>query len=389
MQRSQRALDVGCTRLVDLSLSVETGDLATLRRLIRSNPGLKTLAWNGPNGSELLEVTDLARLPHLEHLTLSRWDVSRGRFPKALLPVSGSLKTLRIGWVLGLHEGGFFGQVPSEYGDESEDEEEEEEEEEEEADLLGEGAAAGGDAKDDGNDISTTFMLPLLESYTTARGPPYAPDPAEFVKYCPNLTRLDLTLLKDEETVDIKRISDSLRNHCPKLRAFAERGSIPQDDKETLIRSCAAGLSELTAMMSCVRESTIDAIAVHASTLETLGIFNPNKDDANLEHISQLPARCPQLKWLSVSVWNSPVSHRAILDALKTSSWKSHSLERLDLDIQTPHEEHSDDSPDMIPVTEIFKGGQPVMGWYYHPDDPSLSDGSDFCLVQPSVQHYV
>ncbi|KAF9079387.1 hypothetical protein BGX23_004213, partial [Mortierella sp. AD031] len=196
MQRSQRALDVGCTRLVDLSLSVETGDLANLRRLIRSNPGLKTLAWNGPNGSELLEVTDLARLPHLEHLTLSRWDVSRGRFPKALLPVSGSLKTLRIGWVLGLHEGGFFGQVPSEYGDESEDEEEEEEE----ADLLGEGAAAGGDAKDDGNDISTTFMLPLLESYTTATGPPYAPDPAEFVKYCPNLTRLDLTLLKDEET---------------------------------------------------------------------------------------------------------------------------------------------------------------------------------------------
>ncbi|KAF9080059.1 hypothetical protein BGX29_005662, partial [Mortierella sp. GBA35] len=164
-------------------------------------------------------ATDFAQLPQLENLTISQWDVSRGRLPRALMPLAGSLKTLFIGWVMGLNKGGFFGHLSSDDGgDESEGEEEVVEEE----DLLGQGAAAGGeDAQVDGKDIRDTFMLPMLESYIAVTASPYAPDPAEFVKYCPNLVRLELTLAPDGNAVDIKRISNSLRDYCPKLRAFA------------------------------------------------------------------------------------------------------------------------------------------------------------------------
>ncbi|KAF9090066.1 hypothetical protein BGX29_011695, partial [Mortierella sp. GBA35] len=320
------------------------------------------LAWNGPGGSRLLKVTDFAQLLQLENLTLSQWDISRSRLPRALMPLARSLKILMIGWVLGLNGGGFFGHLSSDDGgDESEDEDEVEEEE----DLLGQGAAAGGGGDADGKDIRDIFMLPMLESYTAVIAPPYAPDPAEFVKYCPSLVRLDLTLVPDGNAADIERISNSLCDYCPKLHAFAVRGTIEQEDKEMLIRNCtAAGLSELIITYSCVKESTIDAVAVHASILETLGVFNPVDDDAALDHIFHLPVRCPRLKWFSVSVWRCPVSHKVILEALKTSSssWQRSGLERLDLEILTPDEEHSyDDDQDVVPMTKIFEGGQGFM----------------------------
>ncbi|KAF9153058.1 hypothetical protein BG015_004198 [Linnemannia schmuckeri] len=72
-------------------------------------------------------------------------------------------------------------------------------------------------------------------------GPPYGPEPSEFVKRYPHLIRFDLSLnagkgyCKDDKNV--ARLSNSLRTHCLELRALTIKGSTPPHQKASLIRN--------------------------------------------------------------------------------------------------------------------------------------------------------
>ncbi|KAG0308978.1 hypothetical protein BGZ97_013202 [Linnemannia gamsii] len=351
-----------CTRLVIAKLHPDVLNMDDLRQMIRSNPGLKSLDWDNFTCKCTLEPDDLSQLSQLETLTLSDWDDSDpDSLGKALAPLAASLKEL--------HLGAFAGAIGGRDLDEG---------------LQGEGKLS-----EESNDVYSLGNIPLLPlmEYLRAVGFLYGPDPFGFIRRCPNIVRLDLTL--HEETIGIesrlpsRHIFDSISRHCPRLNSLALRG-LNQDHMEALIRDCAAtnSLSELTVVVRSVSQTTIDSIALHASTLETLGILNTTDDDADLDLLFQLPVRCPRLKWLSVAAWScTETAGRTVLDALKTSSWRCHELEVLDVDVIEP--DNKTDSGDTMGLVAIFADG-PIQGWYHHPE--ILGDDYDYSMSEVFVR---
>ncbi|KAH7059946.1 hypothetical protein BKA57DRAFT_446035 [Linnemannia elongata] len=348
-----RALDIfGCRRVVKAALNPETiEELEESRRMVRENGGgLKELEWNGPTGSTPLRVEDFAGLKTLEKLRLSRWKVDGGRLWSVLEVLAGSLKVLEIDWLSGVDE------------------------------LF--------DINDDGVDVQGTAMiLPLLEVYR-AYGPPHGPNPANFVKRCPNLVRSVLSLDADEcyykdDNKNITRLADSLHTRCPNLRALTIKGSIPSYQKAILIRNCpsipgSSGLSELVVHIESVGKDLMDSISIHAPTLETLGILTSTSIDDEetimMKYLLQVSVQCSRLKWFAVNAIYSRESARSILSALKVAAWQSSAMEILDLDAGTPSEEWVKD--EVFDLRDLFVSG-PILGWYFHPKKASLSSSDD------------
>ncbi|KAF9153056.1 hypothetical protein BG015_004196 [Linnemannia schmuckeri] len=345
---------VDCTKLTRLTLNSNTADIGHSRQMVRSNPGLKSLKWNGPSILPLLPCDEFASLTRLESLTLSLWDVSGGRLGRALRLLAGSIKELEIGWLTGLHVQGTRWIT-----------------------------AEGNDTEDD------SLIFPCLE-LVRLPGLCFGPDPAEFVKSCPNLARLELTLerykdnYKDDE--DIVRITDSLCAHCPKLRSLAVKGTIEQGLKATLIRNCATSnsLSEIIVVVPSIDSHIADSIALHASTLSTLGILNMTNGPVALDQLFQLPARCPRLRQFSVGAWYCCETGPAVLDAIRTAAWRSNSrLEVLDLDIGDIKE--TSKRADASTLGEMFKDG-PIIGWHYHAGDSIASYKTNVRLSRAFVE---
>ncbi|KAF9142001.1 hypothetical protein BGX30_003629 [Mortierella sp. GBA39] len=253
---------------------------------------------------------------------------------KVLRPLAGSIKELEIGWLTGLR-------------------------------VQGEDSDNGGNS-DDQEDGSLIF--PCLE-LVRLTGLILGPDPAEFVKCCPNLVRLELTMEKYmanyKDDKDIARITDSLRAHCPKLRSLAVNGTIDHGLKAALIRNCAvSNLSEIVVVVPSIDNRIADSIAFHASTLETLGILIMTDGVVNLDRLFQLPVRCPRLKQVSVGAWYCCETGPAILDAIRTAAWRGiNKLEVLDLDIGDIN--GTSKRVDASTLQEMFEDG-PIMGWHYH-----------------------
>ncbi|KAG0275310.1 hypothetical protein BGZ95_008934 [Linnemannia exigua] len=376
MQQGQIVSNYCCTQLTSATLNPGIADLDQLRQILYTNRGLKSLEWNGPVGSELLAIDDFTHLTQLEILSLSHWDISAGRLGQALAPLAGSLRKLDLGWLKGTNGRDTWNQDDDESGQ----------------DVQA--------MEHDSNNLGDCPILPLVETFR-AIGPPYSVDPTWIVKRCPNLSRLDLTLLRNNNEEDGKedhiismRLADSLRSHCPNLRALALRGSIGQEHKMTIVRNCTAaaaadnGLSELILVLRSVNKDLLDFIAPHALTLETLGILNSTDEDASMEHLFRMPVVCPRLKWFSVAAWSCwEVKGQDAVNALKVSTWRCRDLEILDVDIQEPDPDSGLDGDmppagsrnDSIRMGKLFKDG-PILGWHYHPendgdgDRPSLSE---------------
>ncbi|KAF9142002.1 hypothetical protein BGX30_003630 [Mortierella sp. GBA39] len=336
-----RALDsFGCRGVVKATLSPETiEELEESRRMMRENGGgLKGLEWNGPTGSTL-RVEDFAGLRSLERLRLSRWTVDGGQLWRVLEMLVGSLRVLEIDWLSGVN--------------------------------------------DDGGDVQgATVTLPLLEAYR-ASGPPFGPDPANFVKRCPNLVRSVLSLdagkgYHKDDNKDMTRLADSLRTHCPNLRAMTINGSIPPDQKAILIRSCTSipsnsSLLELVVDVQSMGKDLTDSILIHAQTLETLGTLTSTRD-IMMEQLLQIPVQCPRLKWFAVHAIYSRESARSILGALKAAAWQSSAMEILDLDAGDPSEAWV--KGEVFMLKDLFASG-PILGWYFHPKGELLSCSDD------------
>ncbi|KAG0072716.1 hypothetical protein BGZ90_011829 [Linnemannia elongata] len=363
VQRGRTLLPfVDCTKLVQLTLNCNTTDIGDSRELVRSNPGLKSLEWNGPSKLPFLPCNEFASLTRLERLTLTLWDVSEGRLGKALRPLAGSIKELEIGWLIGLHVQG--------------------------AKWITAGENSTNRNNGDGQEDSS-LILPCLE---LARLPGlfFGPDPAEFVKCCPNLVRLELTLGRYRDNYknddDIARITDSLCAHCPKLRSLVVNGTIDQELKATLIRNCAVSdnLSEIVVVVSYIDSCITDSIALHASTLETLGILIMTEGPGELDLLFQLPIRCPRLKQFSVGAWYCCGAGPAVLDAIRTAALQGKSmLEVLDLDIGDIKE--TSKRADASTLQEMFEDG-PIMGWYYHAGGSIASYRADVYMRRAFVE---
>ncbi|KAK3819443.1 MAG: hypothetical protein JOS17DRAFT_778020 [Linnemannia elongata] len=347
-----RALDsYGCSRVVKATLNPETiEELEESRRMVKENDGrLKELEWNGPTESAPLRVEDFAGLRTLERLNMSRWKVDGGRLWRVLEVLAGSLRILEIDWLSVVDK------------------------------LSG--------IDDDGGDVEgVTVILPMLEVYR-ACGPPYGPDPANFVKQCPNLVRSVLSLdagkgYYRDDNKDITRLADSLRTHCPSLRALTVKGSIPPEQKAILIRNCTSipsrsTLLELVVDVQSMGKDIMDSISAHAQTLETLGILTSSSidDEATImmKHILQISVQCPRLKWFAVHAIYSYESAKSILGGLKAAAWQSSAMEILDLNAGDPSETWGDG---VFKLKDLFANG-PILGWYYHPKKKSLSWSDD------------
>ncbi|KAG0374305.1 hypothetical protein BGX24_010563 [Mortierella sp. AD032] len=93
-----------CRNLVELQVMVgDKEGLTGVKRLLRTNPGIKTLAWMGVetiDGSvPVLDAEDFEGLTGLENLNLQSWDCSgngRRQLRLILRLVGGSLKDLRL-----------------------------------------------------------------------------------------------------------------------------------------------------------------------------------------------------------------------------------------------------------------------------------------------------
>ncbi|KAF9906052.1 hypothetical protein EC991_001060 [Linnemannia zychae] len=358
MQQGQVVSTYGCTLLTSATLNPSIEDLEELRQLLRTNRGIRSLEWNGPNGAEPLAPDEFANLPQLDTLSLTQWDISDGRLSQALAPLAGKLRKLDLGWFTTNNDD------------------------------------SGNDLGD--YDVGNHLLLPHVE-FIRATGLPYGIDISEIAGLCPNLSRLDLTLLKsdidsyEEDGTSAKRIADCLRIHCPKLSALALRGTIAQKHQDTLIRNCTAacsGLTELVVVLSSIDESTLDFIIPHAPTLETLGILNVTNEDASEKNLFRMPAICPRLKWFSVAAWSCwEVKGQDIIRALRVSTWRCRELEVLDVDIQELDPDSDFETPagnDSISMDKLFKDG-PIQGWYYHTENFTLQDEGERVSLSEGV----
>ncbi|KAG0068809.1 hypothetical protein BGZ89_004040 [Linnemannia elongata] len=351
----------GCTRLVQATLHPGGWCLEIVERLVQSNPGLKSLVYDSINQC-LLDPNIFSHLSQLEDLSLSGWSISEpGILSRALAPLAGSLRTLRLGGFAGI-----------EYDDRAWD-----------GNLSGQGRATE-ESYDNGN-YGDIPLLSLVE-YLRVTGPPNGFDPVGLVRRCPNLVRLDLTLnednMKNKGHLLALRLSDSVSQYCPSLSSFALRGGLAQERKEALIRGCAATnrLSEIVVVLRSVNQDTIDSIALHATTLETLGILNTTDDNVDLDLLFQLAAQCPRLKWFSIAAWScSETPGRTVIEALKRSSIRRcHGLEILDVDIIEPSSGNDamEGDSDVILLSKLFENG-PVDGWYYHSEKSGIPGEED------------
>ncbi|KAG0380965.1 hypothetical protein BGX24_002185 [Mortierella sp. AD032] len=278
-QRSQVNSTVfQCTRLVHLTLNPHPSNLNDHRRLINSNSSLRSLEWNGPDIDLLhLALEDSDQLLQLESLTLSDWIETGGSLRKVHLPLARSLKKLKMKHT----------KVADVY-------------------------------------------LALTQLSLSGISPALRDSKLNLDKYMDNY-------VSDK---DVARISESLRDHCPKLVAFVLQGTIDERLKATLIGNIAASnsLLELVVVVFRVERYLVDSIARHALTLETLGILLTTNNHTNLDLLFQLPMRCPQLKYLSILASFASEPGQDIVDALKTSTWGCRELEVLDVHIGEPYE---------------------------------------------------
>ncbi|KAG0292281.1 hypothetical protein BGZ96_004363 [Linnemannia gamsii] len=308
---------VDCTRLVSLTLNSNTADIGDSRQIIRSNPGLRFLTWNGPTNMLRLPTDEFVFLTRFERLALSFWNVSEGRIGKVLKPMAGSIKELEISWLTGLRVSGVSKKARRRIH-------------------------------------AWNLSVPMVS-------------PLALIQL-----NLDIDIYKDD--MNIIPIAIRLCAYCPKLWSLAVSGTIAQGLKATLIRSIAMSnnLSMIIVALPIIDKDVVESIALHASVLTTLGILSTTKGPAELYILFQLPVLCSRLKQFSVAAGFCCETGPAVLDAIRaTVKRRSSEMEVLGLDIGDI-KEASSYAADASTLEVMFED-EPVMGWHYHAEEVNAS----------------
>ncbi|KAF9156035.1 hypothetical protein BG015_007601 [Linnemannia schmuckeri] len=240
------------------------------KRLVRSNPGIKKLEWEGleyPNDTNtglvrpVLDVEDFVGLEGLESLLLDRWDCSEGRLEQVLRIISGSLKELKVVTNYGLQLG-----LPR--GDDG-------------------GIGGGG------------LMLDRLETISWHSSESDEDYLFELVKWCPNLRKLKLQV--NHDGWDFSGLTNSLQTSCPKFDALRLHATRTTRHMDTLIRnSSISGFHKLHLTFEDNTDKVIHLVLDHAATLEDLHVA-PYGDSGDNNNYLRLLIECTRLRRLVYS----------------------------------------------------------------------------------------
>ncbi|KAK3841298.1 MAG: hypothetical protein J3R72DRAFT_422259 [Linnemannia gamsii] len=374
---------LGCNHLVTLELLKsytyrKTTDLPMERELVRTNPGLKTLVWEGPQTSNFLALQkeDFAELVCLRELVLSRWSSNNTPFIEVLRPMAIALRIL---------------------------------------DLRHVREFSVGNLMDPNDPTSTLVTLPQLETiligtyrYEYARL--ILPSMIrELVVASPNLTTLGLKLHQVDDYHEARVLARSLRKHCPKLKDLTihcvhnhllEESATIATAVEFIRECSASGLSRITVWDAPWHDNDFFlAIIAQARTLTDLEIswavegYIGEDTLAGAGRVLQLLTQCRQLKRFMVS----DVPLGSLADAFKlwrSQQWGCLELESFGMKFDWSGEDDDvdgSDGDDYDDEVESISGTNPVMGWYLHGNEGKLPMFSGvvrelFRMLQP-LQH--
>lgn len=321
-----------CNRLVELSILMRTlpcdyhgdgGDDKTRSRslnryktLVRSNPRLKSLLWNGLLFSDksALDLVDLAGLTRLESLTLKCWDGSGGRLASALGAVARTLTGLTLQRVDGYERGVVIAMDHNESSKDTDDD-------------MDAGSADNGGGSGQGTLAKmTTLCLPVLRDLVldTTGGVEW------LVGCCPSLELLNI--IDHGEDLDTNRIAQGIRETaCHQLQILHVSHTLTSREVLPLIWSCppsSPGLQNLLLNVEGLEADVVSGILVHAPTLKTLDLSIQRCYTSCLPRILQLLGGCPQrLESLSLTIYKNYGND--LVAALGSRTWGCRRLKEL------------------------------------------------------------
>ncbi|KAK3831793.1 MAG: hypothetical protein JOS17DRAFT_744340 [Linnemannia elongata] len=352
---------LGCTQLIILELLKSYTyrkilDLPLERQLVSSNPGLRTLVWEGPQSSTFIDLQkdDFARLGKVRELVLYRWNNNKLPFIEVLRPMANTLTILELRHITHFSVGNLM----------------------------------------DSDDLTITRVtLPRLETilidtyrYEYARRvTPYLI--RELVVASPNLRTLGLKLHQVEDQHGTSELTRCLREYCPnfkELTIHCVHNNLDTDPATigpaiTIIRDCSAsGLTKLTIWDAPWHDNELFlAIISHAGTLVDLEVSWAVEGYVDLHSVDgarcvlPLLTQCRQLKKFMIT--DVPLGELAnVFDVWKKEEWGCKELETFGIKFAWDGEDDDSagsDEDEIDAEVEQISGTNPVMGWYQHDSD--------------------
>ncbi|KAG0280393.1 hypothetical protein BGZ96_001571 [Linnemannia gamsii] len=346
------------TQLVTLELVKSyTGrrivDLPLERQLVRTNPGLRTLVWEGPQTASFLRLQkdDFTELKCVRELVLYRWNNNNLPFIEILRPMAGTLMILKLRHISHFSVSNLMNNNDS---------------------------------------TSTLVTLPrletiLIDTYRYEHARRITPSVVqELVVASPNLRTLGLKLHQDDDQHGAMELATCLREFCPyfqELMVHCIHDQLWADSTTTaptinFIRYCSAsGLTKLTIWDAPWHDNKLFlSIISHARTLKDLEIswavegYTGSQSVDGARCILQLLTQCHQLR--SFVVTDVPMDEfYNVFDLWKSQEWGCKRLVTFGIKFATwdgddddadLHEDGNDEEVEQI------SGTNPVMGWYLH-----------------------
>lgn len=361
-----------CTLLESLVLQYDNAPKATnmsmqtQRTLVRMNPGIECLKWEGTEASKTrarLDGTDFELLDNIRDLRLDRWNSYQGSLVKALKTMERTLERLELPEVHGFKES----DLPN-------------------GQFQGHKVDTGVSGGADKGSGKRELVLPRVKILRV----PYFPKNTDLIYLagcCPDLQQftVDITVAR----FDMSRLASTLKALCPRLSILVINDSHDEFDRGfsigSLIRDCSLyGLNRIKFVAMTPRNSERDilrSILVHSAALEHItvdyycelqGAFDPKE-------ILRVLVECRRLKTLSLS-GGAGMSTLATLKFLQGQPWGCQGLEQLAFDfdgeiggvgmMRGPPRRPLSDTVNISSTTSF-------MGWYRHPQDSSILDDEE------------
>ncbi|KAK3837429.1 MAG: hypothetical protein J3R72DRAFT_449585 [Linnemannia gamsii] len=359
-----------CTSLKTLTLIYDNDWMApnmspqAQKQLVRMNPGLESLEWDGSplapkRPRARLDTEDFRMLGNLRHLQLDRWDGSQGLLVKVLQAVARNLEEIDIQEVVDFME----------------------------SDLT---TALQTPGDGDGEQVSrisageqeTGLEMPRVRTLRVCCYPKNN-EMIFLAGSCPNLQQIDLDISAPQ--FEATRLASTLRDRCTQLHTLKITDSFYGKDSRQdllfghLIRDCSfSGLTMIE--VSVMRHQNNDrnllsSILRHAATLEHLVVdyYTKKLIAFDVEEVLRLLVQCRRLKVVCLN-GSTGIATLETLAMLKCEAWGCTALERLDLHFgfRVPGKRtqiRSDHALADISSTKDF------MGWYCHAQKSYRLDG--------------
>lgn len=361
-----------CTLLESLVLQYDNAPKATnmsmqtQRSLVRMNPGIDFLKWEGTEASKMrarLNGADFELLDNIRDLRLDRWDSYQGSLVKALRMMARKLERLELSEVHGFKKSDLPNGQPQGH--------------------KGDTRISGGTDKGDGG---RELVLPRVKVLQV----PYFSKNTDLIYLagcCPDLQQFTVDIAVAR--FDMSRLAGTLKAHCPRLSILVINDSHDEFERGfsiySLIRDCSLyGLNRIKFVAMTPRNSERDilrSVLAHSATLEyvTVDYYCELQCAFDPKEILRVLVECRQLKKLSLS-GGAGMSTLATLKFLQGQPWGCQGLEQLAFDFDGEIGGMGMMGGSLrrsLSETVNISSTTSFMGWYRHPQDSSLLDDED------------